>query len=104
MPEGFGRTICIDVERYYPIFVGKTKDNKKIVVYFKNDTFHILRPDGELCALEPGAEIETWVALETHKYHARIVSEAWTGDATGTRKDLIEEPSLLHPLPEKDTD
>lgn len=80
-----------------PVFSGWTEDNENIILYQhmdRPDEIHIQRPDGELLALSPKAEITfafTWNAQsETDKTWVNIESPEWTGEATGSRRDLIE--------------
>lgn len=79
---------------YVPVFVGKTKDDEKITIYKAPDgTFHIRRPDGELCALGQDTEFTAYNNAYDSRYNIQIKSEAWTGKASGTRSELIEEPT-----------
>lgn len=87
--------------RYRPIFVGKTKDDEKIVVYMNVDNYrelHIKRPDGQLWALGPGSEVnwmhEPYRGFSTNIVHIQLKSEAWTGEALGDPVLLVEEPPI----------
>lgn len=82
--------------QYRPVFAGQTKAGEKIVLYKRigNETeLHIQRPDGELWALSPGAEIETRFDLIDELFHIQIKSPEWSGKASGTKHDLLEEPA-----------
>lgn len=84
------------VVRYTPIFVGTTEDNEKVVLYRRIDKpheLHIRRPDGTLWAVGPGSFVFTQTGLDD-KMRLEISSEPWTGKAIGTRRDLIDEPSM----------
>lgn len=82
---------------YQPVFVGRTEDDEKIVIY-KNpdanpsrpDGLFLLRPDGELWAMSPDSTVSRWVDVHD-KIHIHITSPEWTGDAVGTQQELREE-------------
>lgn len=82
---------------YTPIFVGKTEDDEKIVLYenLSTNKLHIRRPDGVLCAIEMPSSVELDYGVDDI-IRLRVSCEAWTGEATGTRRDLIaQEPIRL---------
>lgn len=71
-----------------PIFAGSTPDRELIVLYKSPDElFHLMRPDGEIWALSPGAHIDMHFFLDVTELH--IQSPEWTGTAKGTREDLV---------------
>lgn len=83
--------------KYAPIFVGQTEEGERIVLYNlvgHEDSLHIKRPDGELWALSPGAKVEMGFESTEAKLHISIQSPEWTGKATGTHRDLIEEEAI----------
>jgi hypothetical protein len=85
------------VIEYIPIFVGKTDDGEKVVLYKKVDNpdqLHIKPPGGELWAIEPGANLCITNGFETtDQIRLQVTCRAWTGEATGTRYDVVaEEP------------
>lgn len=83
----------LGLPRMVPIFVGKSKDGTKVVIYSCiNGTLFVRIDDGETWTISPGSDIELWNEMETSLFHMRLVSPEWTGDATGSRRDLIEEP------------
>jgi hypothetical protein len=88
-----GNTAIVE-KTYRPVFVGKTEKDEKIVLYSYvgsiNDV-HICVDDGELRAINLGAEIHWWSDSLTGTMHIQIVSAVWTGSASGTRYDLIAE-------------
>lgn len=95
------------------VFVGKdTKDGEYFVLYVEavtpmeellyysskqnrlppRDEYFIKFPDGEVWALPSGSKITTWEDdPDNHLVHLRIESSVWTGEAIGTREDLIRE-------------
>lgn len=81
--------------KYVPVFVGKTENDEKVVLYKSIDKpheLHVRRPDGELWAVGPGSFVftQSW----DDKIRLEIDSTPWTGKAIGTKHDLIAEPSL----------
>lgn len=76
-----------------PMFVGDTPSNERIVLYQHRHEFHLRRPDGEIWALGPETIIDSWTSA--FGSHVKIQSNAWTGEAIGSRKDLVEEPYLV---------
>lgn len=81
--------------RLTPVFVGDTPDGDHIVLYKHGREFYIKRPDGEVCALGPESVIDSWTETLSQYTHIKIQANAWTGEATGSRKDLIDEPVLV---------
>lgn len=87
---------------YMPVFSGRTiEDSQRIVVYKETDNesqLHISFPDlglsQDLWALSPGHRLYMRFELDTHMFHIRIEDPFWTGEAKGSRADLIEEPAL----------
>lgn len=82
--------------KYRPVFVGHTEEGEKIVLYAdpqNTDQIHILRPDGGLWAIEPGAKFRMHFNLVDSESMVEIESEVWTGRATGSKKELQEEPN-----------
>lgn len=83
--------------RLTPVFVGDTPDGDRIVLYkpeLGHETY-IKRPDGKVWAMGPKPVIDSWTSAFETLTHIKIQSDAWTGEATGSRKDLIEEPVLV---------
>lgn len=83
--------------RYIPVFSGKTEEDKKLVLYNRlgNETeFYIKHADGELQALSTGSKVEMDFDLNNAFLQLSVHSPEWTGKATGTRKDLIEEEAI----------
>ena len=80
---------------FTPVFVGKTEDNEKIVLYrsIHDKALYILRPNGRIYELGPGAEWETHTDPESMFTRVTIRSDVWSGSAVGTKADLIEEPN-----------
>jgi hypothetical protein len=80
-------------KRYYPVFSGRTEDGGKVVIYMNlvDDSLHIVRPDGEFWALSLESVIEDYFNVDREIYRIEITSPEWTGQASGTRKDLLEE-------------
>lgn len=77
-----------------PVFVGRTPDDEKIVIYKHVDNesqLHILRPDGELWALSPNRTITTLFNSSDAKMHVKVESPEWSGSAKGDPHDLFEE-------------
>lgn len=84
------------VIEYIPIFVGFTGDTEKIVLYRKanSEELHIKRPDGELWAIDPGSNICIIDGLEDNEMRLQITSQAWSGEAIGSRLDVAEEEPI----------
>lgn len=82
---------------YRPVFAGQAKDGGYVVLYKHDDReeeLYLLRPDGELWALAPEAEvIMTFDGVED-RIHISVKSPEWTGEAEGSKRELIEEESL----------
>lgn len=78
-----------------PVFAGETPQGDKIVLYLQGFEMHLMRPDGELVALGPDAVLDTWFDPVNGYQQLKIQSSAWTGEAIGSRKDLVEEPKLI---------
>jgi hypothetical protein len=79
---------------YRPVFSGRTEEDEKVVLYRRVGSMsdvYICVDDGELLAINPGGEVTWWSDSTTGKMHIQITSSVWTGTATGTRHDLIEE-------------
>lgn len=81
---------------YHPVFSGKTEKGDKVVLYrrvgsMSMDDVHISINDGELRAINPGAEIIWWSDSLTGIMHIQVISAVWAGSASGTRHDTIEE-------------
>lgn len=90
-----------------PVFAGRTHEGELVIIY-KDDVndlafepfndrrikspeeYYIRRPDGDLCPLEPSAHINVWQSDNHNNSHIKIQSSAWTGEARGSRLDLIE--------------
>lgn len=80
-----------DEPKFIPFFAGTTEDGESIILYRRGAEIHIQRPDGELWALNPEeAEFMSWESPDTERKYIRIESAVWSGEASGTRKDLIE--------------
>jgi hypothetical protein len=82
---------------YMPKFVGWTPDSKKIVLYqdIQTDEYHIRRPDGELWAVGASSSIHiSHNKGEDGRLHLYISCEAWTGEAWGTKYDVIAEDAI----------
>jgi len=76
-----------------PVFTGRTVAGEKITLYQhmnKPEEIHICLPNDELWALSPGAEVHTWLDTETNMMRVDINSPEWTGQATGSRWDLMQ--------------
>lgn len=83
--------------RYAPVFVGRTEEDEKIVLYNvigNENSLHIKRPDGELWALSRGAEVEMAFDPFEDKMQLSVRSPEWTGNAIGTRHDLLQEEPI----------
>lgn len=83
--------------QYIPVFSGKTEEDKKLVLYNrlgKDTEFYIKHADGELQALSPGSKVEMTFDPRNATHQLSVRSPEWTGTATGTRRDLIEEEAL----------
>lgn len=78
-----------------PIFVGDTPTGERIVLYQHGGELHLKRPDGEIWALGPSSIIDSWDSAFESFTHIKIQSDAWTGEATGTKRDLVEELDLV---------
>lgn len=75
-----------------PVFAGQTQEGEKITLYQHIDTpeeLHLLRPDGEMWVLSPGSEVKTWVERDMEVMVVEIESPEWTGQARGSRWDLL---------------
>lgn len=81
--------------RLKPVFVGDTAEGDHIVLYQHGRQIYIKRQDGEVRALGSEAVIDRWHDNSTFFTHIKIQSAVWTGEAIGSRKDLIEEPVLV---------
>lgn len=99
--------------RYKPVFAGETEDNEKIVIYeeiqdFVGDQdlrvrprggelsiprYHIIVGNGDLKALSPGGEITVYEDVTNRVLRLTLVSEEWSGKATGTKWDLMQLPN-----------
>ena len=82
-----------DVKKLRPIFTGHTADGDEISLYQhadKPEEIHILLPNGELCALSPGAEVSTLYDSTTYEMRVDVVSKEWTGMAKGSKWETIE--------------
>jgi hypothetical protein len=82
-----------DVKKLRPIFTGHTADGEEISLYQhadKPEEIHILLPNGELCALNPGDEVSTLYDAVTYEMRVDVVSDIWTGQARGTKWETIE--------------
>jgi hypothetical protein len=81
-----------------PVFVGKNLiTDEKIVIYREIDdthTFHIRLPDGSIQQLSPGPYIKSWTDPLSGYYHVQIESPEWSGQAVGTRNDILAEEAL----------
>jgi len=79
-------------KQYRPIFAGKTAQDEKVIIYIREGTreHHIQRPDGTFMAMSPGAEVESWRDPFTEIVSVIVRSPEWTGQASGTRHDLLE--------------
>jgi hypothetical protein len=82
---------------YRPVFAGKASTGGEIVVYKHEDgSLHILRPDGEFYAINEGKAV--WSMWDDEEkpdvYHFKLVSEVWSGMATGTKIDLMNASAL----------
>lgn len=82
-----------DVKPLRPIFTGHTAEDEEISLYQhvnKPEEIHILLPNGELWALSPGAEVSTLYDANTYEMRVDVVSPEWTGQARGTKWELME--------------
>lgn len=101
------------LRRREPVFAGKdVEDGEYFVLYVERvepmeelqfhlssrnslppqDHYFIKFPDGEVWALAPGSEIWVWEeGVENYTIHLRIKSSVWTGEAIGTREELLRE-------------
>lgn len=76
-----------------PVFTGRTAEKEEITLYQHIDRpeeIHILRPDGELWAIEPGGEIATWMDPTRDEMRVDVNSKVWSGVATGSRWELMQ--------------
>lgn len=81
--------------KYKPVFSGHTPDGTLITVYTHVDreTEVYLDPgDGALVNLG-GAEVYTRFDPAIGKYHIQINSLVWSGEAVGTKWDMLEAQS-----------
>lgn len=82
-----------NVKKLRPIFTGHTNDGDEISLYQhadKPEEIHILLPNGELCALNPGDEVSTLYDATSSEMRVDVVSNIWTGMAKGTKWQTIE--------------
>ncbi len=84
-----------------PVFSGKTEDGEKIVLYQSavspTKELHIKRGEGEVQALNlvsPGSSIMVESNAVDAMLHVSIRSPEWTGKASGSTYDLLEEEAL----------
>lgn len=84
--------------KYIPVFVGKTEDGTRIVLYRNmlmiSVDLYIRVGDGEVQHLSDGAEVETWFETGYDRHHISIVSPEWNGKASGTRAELVKEEGI----------
>lgn len=76
-----------------PVFTGTTEMGDEITLYQHVDRpeeIHILRPDGELWAVGPEGEINTWLDPTKNEMRVDINSTIWTGQARGSKWDLLQ--------------
>lgn len=69
----------------------------KIVLYTSVDKpgcLYLKADDGEVWAIEEGAEVELSLDPVLEVQHLRVVSDVWTGEAVGNRFNLMEEEPL----------
>lgn len=79
---------------YRAVFVGKTTDDEDIIIYEHVDhqgEFSIQRgPEGPLLPLPKDSEVTTLIDPERQLMRLKIVSPFWSGEATGTKWELLE--------------
>lgn len=100
-----------------PVFAGRTPEDELVVLYeekleelelpslldvprrvTRRPEFHLQRPDGEMWALEPGAEIVRLMDDDLNYTHMRIRSQVWSGEARGSKLDLMEAEAQSLPI------
>lgn len=83
--------------KFAPVFVGKTEDGTKIVVYNvigREQDLHIKVGDEEIRALSLGSAVESSFSATDSTLFIAIRSPEWTGTAKGTRRDLLDEEAI----------
>lgn len=95
--------------RYMPVFAGKDDGDKatKVVIYREvleddlqvfgfsfGEQLYIKVGDGELWAISPGGDVTMWNTIGVDLLHIEVASPEWRGTATGTKAELIEEPTI----------
>lgn len=81
-----------DVKKLRPVFTGWTAEAEEISLYQhadREEELHILLPNGELFELSPGAEVSTLFDPTSQEMRIDIVSPEWTGQAKGSKWDLL---------------
>ena len=91
-----------DVKKLRPIFTGRTEEGHEISLYQhadREEELHILLPPGlmndtgGLMELPSESSVSTW--YDPHSYEMRIdvISDVWTGQASGTKWELMRTDS-----------
>lgn len=90
-----GEQILTRIRTLIPVFAGTTKDGERVELYKQGEVYHLRHPKGggEIWALSR-CEITMFHDQFTHTTHMTLSSPEWTGDATGTYKDLMEMEAL----------
>lgn len=97
------------MRRYIPVFAGTSTEDEAIIIYQEQEDdllirpfsetpkevhcreeFHIRINGGELQALGPDPMIEMRMEDLHHRMNVRVVSPQWTGEANGSRMELME--------------
>lgn len=94
-----------------PVFAGRTAENELIVLYEREEPdlnekaftplgkmrpavpgeYHLLCPDGRVWALDHNTtKIIKWMDEDLNYERIQIESEPWSGEARGSRLDLME--------------
>lgn len=89
----------VAVKKYHPVFSGKDHAGQKVVIYQSEEGWHIRAGDGVLWTMYPGIEVETWFEVGKEVMYIQVISPNpftphWTGVATGTCFDLINEERI----------
>lgn len=89
----------VEDDEYFVLYVERVTAMEDLQFHFSSrnslppqDHYFIKFPDGEVWALAPTSEIWVWKdATDIHVTHLRIKSSVWTGEAIGTREELLRE-------------
>lgn len=85
--------------KFMPMFSGMTEAGEKVVLYTECSreslgVFHIRVGESELIALPADGKMDWGEDLERFMYYIQVESSVWTGQAKGSKYDLIDEPGI----------